>query len=416
MKYVTQLYPIIYFVYFIQSKNSKEEDTFVLSNKIIEIPYSSILNIFCTSLLFGSNNQYITNKINLSSQFTWFSQKVFNSSGSSSYRSMKKDIINIGFSQKEAEESIDRCTIVNKSSTRHLILNYPFYLTPETQYSMVDLGSFGLAFKFNDNNHSLIHHLYRHKFITRRSFGLYPHAPSNGSLFLGGIDQHLLEGMKSSQCHVNEFDSNWSCQLTHIYIGNISEINSTSTHLNRIYSFNEYSYFQSAENHIYCPLDFIPFLIDTAFKDSFNQKLCRYENSSHQYIECSCNITHTLPQINFVFDSISYTIPLQNLFLNGNQNDNCVLGIIHSGWYKNQWVFGTPFLKDFVSLFDYSNRTVTFYSINNFQPFDYFNLVVKGKIIKTLSTLTIILLSLSSVLILVSKSMLIGIKTEYTLI
>lgn len=394
---MNSFYLVVYYLCFITFIYCNKND-FVLKNRIIEIPYFSIARIFCTSVLFGSNNQNITTKINLSLQFTWISKKVFNVSESNSYSFTKKDTIDLLFFKQEADESTDRFILVNKC-TNHHIMNYPFYLGIESKYTMVNLGSIGLAFKFNDTKYSSIHYLYNNKYISNLSFGLYPHDSSNGILFFGGIHEHLLQGMKTSFCTVDDSKFNWNCRLSHIYIGDISLMKSSNA-IDKVASFDGYSYFEASENHIYCPKEYITFLIGTVFKNSFAQKQCRYESSSDQFIECKCNIINSFPNVNFVFDGKAYTIKLEHLFLNRNYTDYCALEIIYSSWYKNQWVFGTPFLRNFVSVFDYNNQTVTFYSENDFISFDYFNLFLKKKLIKVLSLVNSSLLSLSLITIL----------------
>lgn len=83
----------------------------------------------------------------------------------------------------------------------------------------------GLAYKFEKEEYSLIHLLYKNKAINKKIFGLYFEIKNKkGVISFGGIpsNAHLKYKMKS-YCNVNDEYTSWGCNLTSISFNNSTE-------------------------------------------------------------------------------------------------------------------------------------------------------------------------------------------------
>lgn len=74
--------------------------------------------------------------------------------------------------------------------------------------------------------------------------------------------------------------------------------------------------------------------------------------------------------MNFVFGNVTFSIPIKNL-VDCNYK-LCNFEIVYDEKnINNYWSFGTTFLNNYISEFDYSQRKIKFYSNNNEYIFFY---------------------------------------------
>ena len=119
--------------------------------------------------------------------------------------------------------------------------------------------------------------------------------------------------------------------------------------------------------------------IKNFLKDLFESDVCRYHDfgSSSKYTQIRCqNLTsvyNALPEyLNFDFGGNLLRIPMINLTNSFTEigKDYVVINMFFAerDVRNDQWNFGMNFFINFVTLFDYEEKTVTFYSNENIIP------------------------------------------------
>lgn len=336
------------------NKNSKDERE---KEKILQLFYSPIIDTFATTVFFGSKNQKQFKRINLCKPYTWFTKESFDKNESTSYNYIQTITLNFSFTSAVAEQATETVFVDRKSIT-----NFPFYLIDNSEYFTIRYGSLGLAHIFDNSSYSLIHQLYNQQYISKLSFGFQPTTKSNGYFYIGGLPSVTKNNTHTAYCKAKHNDINWSCSLTKVYFDHYYPHNNTN--ITHVFPNDNYSYFQSSESKIFAPKDFINYLSETLFKTLLEKQDCFYENAPQfGMIYCSF-IQFNFSMVNFVFDSHSYKIDINDLFY--CQNKRCEFDILSNKWNANSWIFGTSFLKHFSSEFDYEKHKISFYSPSEF--------------------------------------------------
>ena len=101
--------------------------------------------------------------------------------------------------------------------------------------------------------------------------------------------------------------------------------------------------------------------------------------------------------ITFIINNLLFNFSVHDLFTI-NEKKSFFNLITHSK-YENQWIFGNFFFEKYITLFDYENNDITFYSENPFlkynnndiNSYDYFYQIIRLYIINTFIVLTQIL-------------------------
>lgn len=203
-----------------------------------------------------------------------------------------------------------------------------------------------------DTSYSIVHQMYKLGRIKHLSFGFFPSDKPNlnGEMFLGGLPSSLLNGKHIFTCEVGKNATGWSCPINKIIIGN----------MDNIYEVNNDVYFQVSEGYIYVPRGFMLFLKDHCYSDYLRTEECIFYPMNNK-IECNCNVIRKLPSFTFIINGYEFNFKAENFFK--KYYDTCEL-LFAPNTKSNQWIFGTPFLKFFISYFEYENKKVTLYSEN----------------------------------------------------
>ena len=292
-------------------------------------------------------------------------------------------------------ETIGR-TLVNKEMkieedihTKLLFYFIPTYASP-----------FGLSLSLGLKNESssILHTLYKEKKISDLKFGFYfpPSTPLNGTLYIGGVDKNLIKNMQSSQCRSN--DTFWGCQLHKVTFNNNGSL---------VFGNTFATFFQTEYHPIYCPIEFLDYLKENFLKDLFENNVCKYHVfGSSKYIQIRCqNLTtvySALPEyLNFDFGGNLLRIPMLNLTYSFTEigKDYVVINMFYAerDVRNDQWNFGMNFFINYITLFDYEDKTVTFYSNENIIT----SAIISKESIQYFAITTIAILFLGCVLLIV---------------
>lgn len=251
---------------------------------------------------------------------------------------------------EEPEHKINAISCTGEATLlkeKNYVYDFNFYLiTLRTQLSYSYHLALGLIFE--NENYSFIHLLYRQGTIENLQFWLIPEKRYNrrtGTIYFGGVPDFIFSQIrKKGVCSVAG-KRNWSCDMSKIAIKNYEYINTYET------------LFNPSVKEIYAPKDFIVFLSQTVFADSFLEDKCSVELlKGNKGIVCDKEVLDKYTEISFVMGKYQYVFKLKSFF-------ECVQlvceGIIYEN-RKNEWVFGSQFLEYFYSSFDYEEKSISF--------------------------------------------------------
>ena len=353
-----------------------------LINKVISKSNSIHLKYHTTQqggldigILIGKQTKYIFKVIDQSIDYTWSSDIFYNVTNSSSAKviskgnktlygyDIKSQVISETFEIGDTPLSLNKIELKNMS---FLLVN-----DIENIYKR-QMDSFGFAHKFGDERFSIVHQLYRNKYINTQKYFLYPNydLADNGTFILGGNIYDILPFNPTFKnkgiININETARKWEFTVNKLKIGNNSYENSIST-------IPITGYFQAAEGYVYVPLPVLSFFNETIFKEALKTNHCSYKIfAKYHYYECINNVINNFPQIIITIDGNDFVINSNNFFerskgrnystfyFKGLFNKNAIYD--NFCYDKQKWIFGTPFLKLFISEFDYDKNKVTLYS------------------------------------------------------
>ena len=229
------------------------------------------------------------------------------------------------------------------------------YINKSSTYFFHDFG-LGLAYKFDDEQFSLIHTLYNNNLIEKKQYAFFINQV-NDSFHIGGIpnNEHLYYPYKG-RCSIDKTQREWGCNLTFLsYKDNFENTNITGifyTGLNRMfYSDFLFSFFEKK-----------------VFKDYISNKTCVIEinDENKKSLLCYSGINND-DYIELTLGKMTIQVKLRDLFIK-DSSFVFVSQFSSNPFQKNNYTFfiGFGFLKLFnYSIFDYDTSTVELYSDTN---------------------------------------------------
>ena len=251
------------------------------------------------------------------------------------------------------------------------ITNFPFKEISSAKINK-HLPTISLAHFYEDISNSLTHQLFYMKKISTLQFSILFSYPDYGTLSFGETSNFIRDMNKKvfkHTCKVPLSEKNnvmWSCFLSGIFFGKFFETNEKDDYiinknLSRAAKINKNVYFNPNNNFIIVPYEIILYLKENYFKENINKNFCRLENKEKMFkFICRKFIQEKLEFIHFVFeDEKDFFINPKNLFDEENYfKIICVEG-------NSKIIFGYPFLRQYVNIFNYENDTITFFGIQN---------------------------------------------------
>ena len=181
---------------------------------------------------------------------------------------------------------------------------------------------------------------------------------------MGDIPDEISYKSNKGECTVK--GDVWGCDLFFIYFANQSN-NKKNIKYNYINYYD--AIFDSGEDFIYAPTEYLDYLKSSVFKEQFQAGECGYiSHLSYNSIECtnSPNLWKNLPTyINFVLGNYIYSINTTKLFYDCGMNLMRLIIVEKTeGSYKERqkWIFGASFMHNYISSFDFDEKKITFYS------------------------------------------------------
>jgi hypothetical protein len=223
----------------------------------------------------------------------------------------------------------------------------------------------GFAFKFNDISMSFIHQLKQRSYIDKASFtfvGVNRDHNIN-DMYFGTIPQHIIkDSMLHNTCKVNKTrihdHSGWNCMIDYVYFDN---------DVNNIYNANNVVYFTTVRSDTIVPMKFVHFVKNNILRNAFDNKMCYGSKKDEMLIMCVCSYLNNIGKVGFVIEGYLHLFKIEDIFdiyqPGYSDNDFCELVIVPN-IDEDVWIFGTDFLRNYISEFNYETESVTLYSEN----------------------------------------------------
>ena len=107
-------------------------------------------------------------------------------------------------------------------------------------------------------------------------------------------------------------------------------------------------------------------LSDTIFNEYIQNKTCTFTiKGEKRFINCPCSVVNTFPNMTFVIDRYHFLLKPSELFIKVESGFNCLFLIqknVLPYEDKNTWFIGNFFLNKFVTVFDYEEKSIHFYT------------------------------------------------------
>ena len=331
------LYSIFHFLIMVIQCSLKDNDT------IITTEYQNLYQTYAVKLVVPLTEKMSltgTRRIDLQNQFFIFEKPQMNESDLNFY----EPYYNLKCNIERGPLCINNITF-----------NIFYYNNLNTQHYPLSYQNLPLSYKFYNNSFSLIYSMLNDSMISHALFAIEPIDQRKGYFHMGGVPKESIDNKYKATLTVDQNYDTWGTNLDYI------KINS------HIFRYNRYIKFQANISELYVSIDFLNFLNTSLLKPYFSNKTCRYEDRYYKkYYECQCGVFNSFPSISFMINGTLFEFQMKNMKDRPERkdNENCTLLLVNteSEMNNSQFIFGTFFLQNFISVFDYESSSITFYS------------------------------------------------------
>ena len=333
-----------------------------------------------SKLSIGKPSQEINLVLDIGSSRTWISDQYYNNKGSKTYQPLEE-----AFSKEQYDFSYSGNSALETFKIGDKILqNFKFILVNNLQNNNFQ-GVLSLGHEYDSKHNSLVYEMSKVSNTYYNMFMFKFNEDNGGELLIGDTTEeekeklHLINRCRYLIGGTPEEQIKWRCQLTHVFIGGIEDMESfyeqlieqtgyyiIETNFNKLKNIYEPVIFETIFDRIYVPKYIMEYLRDNYLKDIENNKnLCNYnDNGNSIFVKCTKEEIYKLKRLNFVLgEKTDLALPSNELF-NCDNSNNCEFLIQYNDKYQG-FIFGLPIFKLYNIIFDYNSRDLMFYSLYN---------------------------------------------------
>ena len=308
--------------------------------------------LLITPVFVGSSKKEINLVIDIGVPHTWISEEIFSKKESSSFL-FDEDDWKITFNHDEAVFKGAVCSdkfVIDKKDNKG-INRFPFVLVQDIVNNTDYQGALSLGNNYDSKYDSFIFRISPNS----NSFSLKFKSPFEGLLSIKESTNYVKTEDNVPSCNAHQQSINWGCKLTHIILGNYENIFKVS---------NTFSVFETIYYKIYVPMEFFNYWSIHAYDDKKkgNQiKECTVgydDNFKEHYFKCPEKEIDYLKEINIVFDN-NIILHLRNRMMYNSYGNNKIMMIVGKE-NLDHFVFGSIFLAQFETIFDYNRKEISF--------------------------------------------------------
>ena len=333
-----------------------------------------------SKLSIGKPSQEINLVLDIGSSRTWISDQYYNNKGSKTYQPLEE-----AFSKEQYDFSYSGNSALETFKIGDKILqNFKFILVNNLQNNNFQ-GVLSLGHEYDSKHNSLVYEMSKVSNTYYNMFMFKFNEDNGGELLIGDTTEeekeklHLINRCRYLIGGTPEEQIKWRCQLTHVFIGGIEDMESfyeqlveqtgyyiIETKFNKLKNIYEPVIFETIFDRIYVPKYIMEYLRDNYLKDIENNKnLCNYnDNGNSILVKCTKEEISKLKRLNFVLgEKTDLALPSNELF-NCDNSNNCEFLIQYNDKYQG-FICGLPIFKLYNIIFDYNSRDLMFYSLYN---------------------------------------------------
>lgn len=248
----------------------------------------------------------------------------------------------------------DRLSISNQE-----VKDFYYYgITYNSFQDSIIKDSIAFPYYVDDYHHSLVHLLYNQSLIKQLMYAIVPVSSTEGFMYYGEIPKTLLKD-KNYKGKCNIINNRWGCKMKNIifeYQGRRYEFNNRNREI----------IFQSNEFSIHCPKEFLTFMLEKLNTLSTITDICKpYNSSTIEFITCSPYLFTEPSNITFHIGDYLFELKMNQIF--SCYIDGC-FSLFHYDREKKDneeiWVIGADFMLKYITIFDYQDKSISFYGNN----------------------------------------------------
>ena len=245
----------------------------------------------------------------------------------------------------------------------------------EDEYQESADGVLSLKYPKEENDvRNIINKLYLSDYIKKKVLYFNFKDEMSANLMIGSIPNYINTNNKLySTCHINENNKNWNCLITHLllddnynfYQGNVIDA---------------FAIFSTGLEKIYAPKNILDLFINNYFMKFPNYKeescMIKILSGIHQIYCLRSFLNIKGPSVHFIMNGYAYRVPYEDLFddvYTDSYNSYKLFKIEFYETEKNEWLFGTVFLRQYEVVFDADNKVMGFYGDNKYDFTKYTN-------------------------------------------
>lgn len=316
----------------------------------ISMPYKGYNYLISGEIMVGALGKKVNHPINNKLNFTWIGQKDYKSLDSKTAKTNGINMINVGAEKYNALDIIDNILLSDSIPS----IPYRFYEAPVQSYIVKDSG-FAFAYKFDNEDFSIVHQLKKNNITDYLSFTVSPFEKdenNHGLIYFGKVPNEVIKGKHMGKCKVNDKYSSWYCTLKSVNIGNKKFYNKNNMAISTI------------NGDIIIPKEFFNFL-ESEILDIKNDK-CKVVTESKQnsssFICISSYVYEFKGVVDFIIGDYKLSLPLHKLF-GCNSFQLCQSYFEYRPSIEDGlWIIGYSFFINYITTFDYEKGEIIFYS------------------------------------------------------
>ena len=245
----------------------------------------------------------------------------------------------------------------------------------EDEYQESADGVLSLKYPKESNDvRNIVNKLYLSGFIQKKILYFNFKDEMVGNLMIGKIPDYINTDNKIySTCGINDNNNNWNCLVTHLLLDDNYNFYQATV-------IDSIAIFSTGLEKIYVPRNTIDLFINNYFKNfpDYEEKSCiiKIISGIHQIYCLRSFLNVKGPSIHFIMNGYAYRVPFDDLFedvYTDSYNSYKLFKIEFYETEKNEWFFGTVFLKQYEVVFDADNKVMGFYGDNKYDFTKYTN-------------------------------------------
>ena len=293
----------------------------------------------------GDPAQMVFLRVDMAQSGSWLTHNVYRPEHSYTGRTQSESSIQIGFFSYDSQIKTETIKIQNKNfNLNNFYFHYLDFNRPEGTYD-----SLALPYSFSDNKMSLVHQLYNNGVLSKKQFSFVPIDDELGYVYLGYLPKEKMEKehfKKIASCNVDKRYNTWGCNIDKVYIDT------------NVYASDHYAYFNPTTKETLVPHSFMSFFSETFMREYLNNGICSNSKGYDSY-QCDCSKLTSIPTMVIMLGGQSLELNKDVLFR--ATNGKCELKLKTNPMNMN-WVFGTDFIEQHITTFNYDKGTIEIYS------------------------------------------------------